>query len=591
MTTQPNVRQIEDAIVSESADPTAGQLPVASGTGKEITWTDPSTAVLSNVDSITFNTAAGVSVSEGEIAWNDTDSTLDIGLSGGTVLQTGQEFLARILNTTGSTLTDGQAVYITGAQGNRTTVSLAQANNISADLTLGIVTQQILNNQEGFVTLLGLVRNFNTSAWLEGDELFLSASVAGGLTNVEPAAPNHSVHIGFVVRSHASVGIIFVRVHAQEGVSELYDVVLTSISDGDILAYDSGTQTWVNGQRGQVDTVVGGSNITVDATDPANPIANLDSSQTHVTFSLNTTDAAGTANEITAGTNSVLTWDWDGANTSASLDHNGSAVLTVDESGITGVSGEPVTMGANAAVNIGSGTGVANFGPSSSGVVQVGLSASNTVEIGGNQSGGSGVRIGERTTTGATTITRVGSIPDNVANAAAEAYIGVGGDTGSTTEVHICGTTGAGTNTLEFFGATPIAQPVLTTGSNEELTTALGSTSGLGLVDDSFTLSPLTQSSQTIAFNATRPINGPQRTMYPVDTTGGAFSGTMTGTFLPGDIIRFCDYASNFATANFTVDFGAHNFQSLASQTVVLNTDDIAVAYEYVDSTRGFQTI
>lgn len=515
MTTTPNARQVEDAIVSESADPTVGQLPVASGTGKEITWADPSTAVLSNVDSITFNTAAGVSVSEGEIAWNADDDTLDIGLPGGSILQTGQEVVTTVRNSTGTTLVDGEAVYITGSTGNNTVVSRAQANGPTADLTIGIVTQEIPNGQNGLVTLIGKVRNFDTSMWMDGDELWLSASVAGGITNVKPSPPNHAVHIGFVIRSHASVGIIYVRVLSVESISELHDVVLTSISDGDILTYDSGTQTWVNGTE-----------LTAGAT--------ISESQNLV--------FAGSTNSFNASND-----------------------------------GTTLSIGQNA-----------------TGPIEIGSGSSQQVRIG--SAAGAGVLIGSEITAGANSIgaASTGTVNTDIGNASStgttDVDIGTTLAAGATTRVNIAG--GSGTNLLAFFTTSAgVAQPVLANGSNEELTTALGSTSGLGLVDDSFTLSPLTQASQTIAFNATRPINGPQRTMYPVDTTGGAFSGTMTGTFLPGDIIRFCDYTSNFATANFTVDFGAHNFQGLASQTVVLNTDDIAVAYEYVDSTRGFQTI
>lgn len=97
----------------------------------------------------------------------------------------------------------------------------------------------------------------------------------------------------------------------------------------------AGNLTWAAASGGQVNSVVGGDNITVDATDPANPIVNLNSAQTHSTFSLNTTNATGTANAITAGTNGVLEWEWNGVNTSVSLQHNGSDVLTVDENGVT----------------------------------------------------------------------------------------------------------------------------------------------------------------------------------------------------------------------------------------------------------------
>lgn len=384
MATTPNARQVDDAIVVTGSAPTAGQLPVATGTGNEMTWTDPDAAVLDNVDSITFDTAAGVSVSEGEIAWNNTDKTLDMGTgSGGVIIQMGQEFLLRARNQSGVTLVDGDVVYITGAQGTRPTIAKTQANLVSADSTIGVVTQTIANNTEGFVTLSGLVRNLNTSTFTEGDTLWLSASVLGGVTNVKPSAPDNAVRVGFVVRQHASAGIIFAGILKEEQLAELHDVSITSLTDGDIISYDSGAQAWVNGNpqsigiittdggqtitgavfglngvsytwpvadgsNGQalttngagnltwefrVSTVSGGDNVTITG-GVQSPIVNLDSSQTHATFDLNTTDATGTANTVSAGTNGVIEWDWDGVNTSVSLKQNGSDRVLIDETEI-----------------------------------------------------------------------------------------------------------------------------------------------------------------------------------------------------------------------------------------------------------------
>lgn len=202
--------------------------------------------VITQVDRFGFDTTAGLSAGVGELVWNATDATLDLGLPGGVTLQAGQEFLVRGLNNSGSTMLNGSAVYISGASGNRTVFSLARADQATADKTIGILTQDITNNQEGFCTLTGLVRNINTSAWGEGNELWLSATTFGGITNVQPASPNHSVSIGFVVRSHATQGSIFVRVSIIESLLDLHDVTITSPQDGDILVYNSATSTWLN---------------------------------------------------------------------------------------------------------------------------------------------------------------------------------------------------------------------------------------------------------------------------------------------------------------------------------------------------------
>ena len=215
-------------------------------------------AVITQVDKFGFDTAAAQTAGVGEMVWNAADGTADLGLPGGVTLQVGQEGLIRVLNKTGSTIQNMHVVYITGAQGNRVTAAQAQANNVSADKTLAVATQDIANNAEGFATILGMVRQVNTSAWAEGTELWLSAAVAGAITNVRPTSPNHQVRVGYVVRSHATEGVIYVTVNIGADLSHLHDVVITAPNDNDVLAYDAATQTWRNepqtGGSGEVNT-------------------------------------------------------------------------------------------------------------------------------------------------------------------------------------------------------------------------------------------------------------------------------------------------------------------------------------------------
>jgi hypothetical protein len=131
---------------------------------------------INNVDYIDFNTGSTVTQPiPGRLSWNDTDGTLDIGLKGSNVtLQVGQEQLVRVVNKTATNITlleaNYQAVRLTGAQGQRLKVDLAQATTdvLSAE-TLGIVTETIANNQEGFITISGLVRGINTTGTLQGE--------------------------------------------------------------------------------------------------------------------------------------------------------------------------------------------------------------------------------------------------------------------------------------------------------------------------------------------------------------------------------------------------------------------------------------
>lgn len=113
-------------------------------------------------------------------------------------LQVGQEEYIRVRNITGSGIPNGKAVYITGAQGQHTTVDLSFASGELQSEAVGVATHDIEDNSFGYVTTFGLVRGIDTNAFNEGDELFVGLA-SGDLTNVSPIAPNYKTSIGHVV--------------------------------------------------------------------------------------------------------------------------------------------------------------------------------------------------------------------------------------------------------------------------------------------------------------------------------------------------------------------------------------------------------
>jgi len=166
----------------------------------------------------------------GKVRWNDTDGTTERRLKGNNVtLQDGQEIVKRIVNKTGADLLESEykvvrlrSVSEGGAQGQRSAVVLAQADtNLHSKALIGVVTEDISNNQEGFITLTGEVRNINTTGglqsetWVDGDQLYLSATVAGQLTNVVPTSPNYSIAIATVDHAHITQGKISVHTESR----------------------------------------------------------------------------------------------------------------------------------------------------------------------------------------------------------------------------------------------------------------------------------------------------------------------------------------------------------------------------------------
>lgn len=213
------------------------------------------------VNSIDFNTGSTVTGSIGRLVWNNEDGTLDLGLKGGNVtLQIGQEQVARVVNKTGSNLLESQYRVVRirrvdegGSQGQRLAVVLAQANNDANSVdTLGVVTENINVNQEGFITTSGLVRGINTTGslqgetWLDGDLLYLSPTSPGILTKVKPIAPQHTIVMGYVVYAHNNQGKIFVKVDNGYELDELHNVRISGATGGDTLQYNSTLSVWEN---------------------------------------------------------------------------------------------------------------------------------------------------------------------------------------------------------------------------------------------------------------------------------------------------------------------------------------------------------
>jgi len=202
---------------------------------------------LATVDALQLDTTPGVSASVGRFIWDDGDGTAHITLKGGNVdLAIGQEEVALCYNGSGSAMSDGQVVYIAGAQGQRPDIRLADSSTESSSTkTFGVVTEPIADGEEGFVATFGLVKGIDTEDFSEGAALWLSAS-AGVLTDEIPQSPDHAVFIGYVVKSHASSGQIFVNIQNGYEIEELHNVLITSASANDVLRYNAASGLWVN---------------------------------------------------------------------------------------------------------------------------------------------------------------------------------------------------------------------------------------------------------------------------------------------------------------------------------------------------------
>ena len=134
------------------------------------------------VPELQFDTAATVTGhSTGRMFWDDGNKTVTIDMQGSDVrLQLGQEEHVYAFNNSGVVINNGDAVRISGATGANVTIEKAVSSVKSfkdpteQDQILGVATEQIGTSQSGYVTTFGAVRDLNTSAFSEGDILYLS---------------------------------------------------------------------------------------------------------------------------------------------------------------------------------------------------------------------------------------------------------------------------------------------------------------------------------------------------------------------------------------------------------------------------------
>lgn len=240
---------------------TGSTLYATAGANSNITSLSGLTGGISTADFVQFDTGITPTTAVAKLQWDPTNGGPQIGMAGGNVnLQIGQEEVVYVFNDTGSQINEGQVVKITGSQGQRVTVALAQANNDGNSATiLGMATENIANNSSGFVTTQGIVNNVNTLGFADGTIVYLSPTTPGGFTSTKPVAPNHLVLVGYIVKG-GSGGGGSVFIHPQNGyeLNELHDVLITSVANNNLLRYNSAVPAWVN-IAGPSGTIVGTS--------------------------------------------------------------------------------------------------------------------------------------------------------------------------------------------------------------------------------------------------------------------------------------------------------------------------------------------
>ena len=240
-----------------------------------------------------------------------------------TVLGRDSVFIAK--NTSGVTLSPGQAVYVNGSTGNVPNVAKAQANSTTTLPVAGVVMNTIANNAFGQIMMQGIISDIDTSAFTTGDQVYVSPTASGTLTNVRPTQPNLVAKVGIVMVSGVGNGSLFAQVAPFIG----------GIETGTNF---SGTYLFAGGVNVTSTLTVGATTTLSQLT--ASRLMGTGASKQVVSITDLTTYIAGTASEVTVAN-----------------DGDGSVTVSLPTTVDLGASSNLTTVG----LNITNGTSSGNF--------------------------------------------------------------------------------------------------------------------------------------------------------------------------------------------------------------------------------------
>lgn len=223
-------------------------------TGKLI---QDSTVTVSDLGTVTLTPQAGpFPVNPGDIFYDNSSQSL---ASSNDQITTSvdRQTLILVNNSTGSSISPGEAVYITGNIGTFPyipTVALARADAALTSRSIGLCAHNIPAGQNGYVVAEGLLPGLSTTLFNDGDYVYVSPLAAGQLVNVRPTPPDYAVCVGIVSVVDIAHGAI--TVFRTEAV----------VGEGDVNGPASSTDNAIARYDGLTGKIIQDSGITVTDT-------------------------------------------------------------------------------------------------------------------------------------------------------------------------------------------------------------------------------------------------------------------------------------------------------------------------------------
>jgi hypothetical protein len=198
---------------------------------------------------LTYSANTGI----GKLQWDPDFKTLMFGIGEGDVVQQiGLDQYFEIVNQTGNVLEKGRVIRASGTLGNSGRLLgdyMIADGTIPYYYTLGIAAENIPDGGTGMVQNFGSIKPVDTTGsdysetWSDGDILYVSSTISGGLTKIEPTEPNLKIQVAIVVDADSN-GTMYVRPDLGQFLGDLHNVQTSGETDGDLLVYDSSLGYW-----------------------------------------------------------------------------------------------------------------------------------------------------------------------------------------------------------------------------------------------------------------------------------------------------------------------------------------------------------
>jgi len=211
--------------------------PIGNGSDWSV-WTDIN-QYAHRTDALLFNPTDIEGTVEGDVRYDSISKSLIVRTDIPDFnLNVGQEQVMRVINQTGVTIVNGSACRHNGVDISTglPRIALGQADTLQNSILIGIATHDILNGEEGFITLSGRVSNIHTGAHQVGAPLYLSATLAGGYTLTPPSIVTQ---IGGILVKDATVGAIQVSI-----INNIFLPTVVAFMDGQVVPLYSMTSTY-----------------------------------------------------------------------------------------------------------------------------------------------------------------------------------------------------------------------------------------------------------------------------------------------------------------------------------------------------------